>query len=72
MADSYQLTSCKPEPVCQHLSTDFNDLSRVLMNGTKYDGNATAYDWVGASLLAWHWVGMKTDSSRQGYHRAGA
>lgn len=27
--------------------TDFNDLSRVLMNGTKYDGNATAYDWVG-------------------------
>jgi hypothetical protein len=28
--------------------TDFNDMSRVLMNGTKYDGNATAWDWVGA------------------------
>lgn len=31
--------------------TDFNDFSRVLLNGTKYDGNATAYDWVGASFL---------------------
>ncbi|BEI83795.1 hypothetical protein CcaverHIS002_0403990 [Cutaneotrichosporon cavernicola] len=43
---SYQLTSCKPEPVCRDLVTDFTDLSRVMMNGTKYDGNATAWDWV--------------------------
>ncbi|WVF66528.1 hypothetical protein IAT40_001268 [Kwoniella sp. CBS 6097] len=39
-------TSCRPNPICQSGETNFNDLSRVQLNGTKYDGNATAYDWV--------------------------
>ncbi|WVQ94131.1 hypothetical protein IAU59_001209 [Kwoniella sp. CBS 9459] len=39
-------TSCRPNPICQSGETDFNDLSRVQLNATKYDGNATAYDWV--------------------------
>lgn len=45
--DSHKLTSCLPQPVCQSTSTDFNDLSRVLVNGSHYDGNATAWDWIG-------------------------
>ncbi|WVQ64265.1 uncharacterized protein L199_002427 [Kwoniella botswanensis] len=43
---SFQSTSCRPNPICESQETDFTDLSKVQMNGTKYDGNATAYDWV--------------------------
>ena len=44
---SYALTSCRPDPICENIDTDFNDLSRVLQNATAYDGNATTYDWIG-------------------------
>ncbi|WWC90229.1 uncharacterized protein L201_005162 [Kwoniella dendrophila CBS 6074] len=43
---SFKSTSCRPNPICQSQQTYFTDLSKVQMNGTKYDGNATAYDWV--------------------------
>ncbi|EKM57978.1 glycoside hydrolase family 16 protein [Phanerochaete carnosa HHB-10118-sp] len=34
-----------PEPVCQDAIHTFPDLSRIVMNTTYYDGNATEYDW---------------------------
>nr|ODN85717.1 hypothetical protein L203_04591 [Cryptococcus depauperatus CBS 7841] len=43
---SHQLTSCRANPICMSQETDFTDLSRVQMNGSAYNGNATAYDWV--------------------------
>ncbi|WOO85671.1 putative glycosidase crf2 [Vanrija pseudolonga] len=43
---SNQPTSCKPNPVCKSYTTDFNDLSRVLLNATQYNGNASKWDWV--------------------------
>ncbi|TXT04853.1 hypothetical protein VHUM_03936 [Vanrija humicola] len=39
-------TSCKPNPVCKSSTTDFNDLGRVLLNATQYNGNASKWDWV--------------------------
>ncbi|KAL1405351.1 putative glycosidase CRH2 [Vanrija albida] len=44
--NSYETTSCKPNPVCRSSTTDFNDLSRVLLNATQYNGNASKWDWV--------------------------
>ena len=46
--DSYKLTSCMPDPMCVSHTTDFTNLSQVKVqnNGTKYNGNATANDWV--------------------------
>ncbi|WRT63183.1 uncharacterized protein IL334_000086 [Kwoniella shivajii] len=43
---SFKSTSCRPNPICVSQETNFNDLSKVQLNGTKFDGNATAYDWV--------------------------
>ncbi|KAI9633273.1 concanavalin A-like lectin/glucanase domain-containing protein, partial [Dioszegia hungarica] len=44
---SNTLTSCRPNPLCQSQSTNFPaDLDRLQLNATKYNGNATAYDWV--------------------------
>ncbi|KAI0077369.1 glycoside hydrolase family 16 protein [Panus rudis PR-1116 ss-1] len=43
---SHSLDSCMPEPVCQNAEHKFPDLSRILMNGTYYGGNASSYDWV--------------------------
>lgn len=45
--DSHEIISCRPDPICTSFKTDFNDLSRVQQNASLYDGNATAYDWVG-------------------------
>lgn len=45
--DSYQTTSCLPDPLCKSGTYDFNDLSRVLLNATQYNGNASMWDWVG-------------------------
>lgn len=42
---SHSLDSCKPEPVCQNAVHTFPDLSKIVMNTTYYDGNATEYDW---------------------------
>lgn len=46
-ADSYSLSSCKPNAVCQSQTTTFTSLDRVQTNATKWNGNVTAYDWVG-------------------------
>ncbi|KAI8972848.1 concanavalin A-like lectin/glucanase domain-containing protein [Trametes punicea] len=43
---SNSLTSCMPEPVCQNANHTFADFSRILMNATQFDGNASRYDWV--------------------------
>ncbi|ODN89750.1 hypothetical protein L198_06444 [Cryptococcus wingfieldii CBS 7118] len=43
---SYQTTSCRPDPICVSLETDFTDLSRVNQNASDYTGKATAWDWV--------------------------
>ncbi|KAI0087408.1 concanavalin A-like lectin/glucanase domain-containing protein [Irpex rosettiformis] len=43
---SRSLTSCSPSPVCEPASHKFPDLTRVAMNASHYDGNATAFDWV--------------------------
>ncbi|WVQ82814.1 hypothetical protein IAT38_004946 [Cryptococcus sp. DSM 104549] len=43
---SHTLTSCRPAPICESHETDFYYLERVQVNGSAYDGNATAYDWV--------------------------
>lgn len=42
---SKALDSCKPNPICQDNTFTFADTSRIV-NATKYDGNATAFDWV--------------------------
>lgn len=42
---SNSVDSCKPNPVCENSVHTFPDLSRILMNATYYDGNATEYDW---------------------------
>lgn len=47
---SYELESCQPNPKCQDFTTDFRqDLSRILTNGTEYDGDAEPYDWISES-----------------------
>ncbi|KAI0743192.1 concanavalin A-like lectin/glucanase domain-containing protein [Irpex lacteus] len=43
---SHSLDSCSPSPVCEPATHKFADLSRIAMNATHYDGNATAFDWV--------------------------
>ncbi|THU87755.1 glycoside hydrolase family 16 protein [Dendrothele bispora CBS 962.96] len=43
---SHDLTSCRPNPICQDATHTFADNSRILSNGTFFDGNATEYDWV--------------------------
>ncbi|KAI0697054.1 concanavalin A-like lectin/glucanase domain-containing protein [Cytidiella melzeri] len=43
---SQSLDSCAPSPVCEPTTHTFPDLSRVAMNASDYDGNATAFDWV--------------------------
>lgn len=44
--NSYDPTSCRPNPVCQDATHVFQDNSRILANATYFDGNASAYDWV--------------------------
>ena len=45
--DSYMPESCLPNPICQDTQSTFYNLDRVQVNGSPYNGNATAYDWVG-------------------------
>ncbi|KAI0346405.1 concanavalin A-like lectin/glucanase [Trametopsis cervina] len=42
---SHSLDSCAPNPVCENSHT-FPDLSRIAMNSTNYNGNASSFDWV--------------------------
>lgn len=50
---SYKPDSCLPRPLCQSFTTDFNDLSRVLVlnNFNEYDGNADTWDWIGKKMF---------------------
>ncbi|KAF8735906.1 hypothetical protein AX14_001284 [Amanita brunnescens Koide BX004] len=43
---SNTLSSCRPNPVCESATHVFNNNSRILMNATLYNGNASEYDWV--------------------------
>ncbi|GFZ44497.1 glycosylase [Saitozyma sp. JCM 24511] len=43
---SYALTSCKPDPICKSQTSTFYNLNKVWLNGSTYNGNASAYDWV--------------------------
>lgn len=38
--------SCAPQPLCLPNTYTFENLDRVQVNASKYDGNATAHDWV--------------------------
>ncbi|RSH84032.1 hypothetical protein EHS25_005277 [Saitozyma podzolica] len=49
---SYALTSCKPDPICKSQSSTFYNLNKIWLNGSTYNGNASAYDWVVAVFLA--------------------
>ena len=51
LAVSFKPTSCKPNAICQSLTSSFSDLSRVQQDATKWNGNVSEYDWVGASRL---------------------
>jgi len=42
---SKAIDSCKPNPICVDQTFTFPDLTRTV-NATKFDGNASAYDWV--------------------------
>ena len=50
MPVSYMPESCLPNPICQNSESTFYNLDKVQVNGSLYDGNATAYDWVGELL----------------------
>jgi len=43
---SNTLDSCRPEPICKDANFTFADQSRILTNGTFFDGNSTEYDWL--------------------------
>ncbi|EIN08533.1 glycoside hydrolase family 16 protein [Punctularia strigosozonata HHB-11173 SS5] len=43
---SNTLDSCLPNPVCKDATYTFPDLSRVFSNGSLFDGNASAYDFI--------------------------
>ena len=57
--------SCLPNPICQNSESTFYNLDKVQVNGSLYDGNATAYDWVGEFLRS-YWrepAGLNTVNS---------
>jgi len=43
---SHTPASCEPSPLCQSAVHTFADNSRILTNGSLYDGNATKWDWI--------------------------
>lgn len=59
---SFELESCMPNPICRDWSTDFRqNLTRIEMNGTEYDGDVKEYDWISECRL---WLGSNTHSIR--------
>lgn len=51
-ADSFSLDSCKPNALCQSQTTTFTSLNRVQTNASLWNGNVSAYDWVGECCAA--------------------
>ena len=46
VAYSYNLEACMPEPVCENLSTQFNNYSSKIINVNSYLGNSSTADWI--------------------------
>lgn len=40
---SYSINSCKPMPVCQSTNDTFSNTSKIQMNATQWDGDASKY-----------------------------
>ena len=40
------MQSCAPQPLCLPNTYTFENMDRIQVNASKYDGNATAHDWV--------------------------
>ncbi|KAF8587806.1 glycoside hydrolase family 16 protein [Ramaria rubella] len=43
---SHSPTSCEPAPLCKSATYTFGDNSRILLDSSRYNGDATTYDWI--------------------------